>query len=48
MWPDQVSNSGPLALESYALSTALRGPFICVLYIYNTSFVGSIRFVVVV
>ena len=25
MWPDQVSNSGSLALESDALSTALRG-----------------------
>ena len=26
MWPDRVSNSGPLALESDALATALRGP----------------------
>ena len=25
MWPDRVSNSGPLALESDALPTALRG-----------------------
>ena len=26
MWPDQVSNSGPLTYESGALPTALRGP----------------------
>ena len=26
MWPDRVSNPGPLALESEALPTALRGP----------------------
>ena len=26
MWPDMVSNPGPLALESDALPTALRGP----------------------
>ena len=26
MWPDQVSNPGPLALESDALRTALRTP----------------------
>ena len=26
MWPDWVSNSGPLALESDALPTALRDP----------------------
>ena len=26
MWPDWVSNLGPLALESDALPTALRGP----------------------
>ena len=25
MWPDRVSNPGPLALESDALPTALRG-----------------------
>ena len=25
MWPDRVSKPGPLALESDALSTALRG-----------------------
>ena len=26
MWPDRVSNLGPLALEADALPTALRGP----------------------
>ena len=26
MWPDRVSNSGPLTYESDALPTALRGP----------------------
>ena len=26
MWPDLVSNSGPLTYESGALSTALRSP----------------------
>ena len=26
MWPDRVSNPGPLALESDALPTALLGP----------------------
>ena len=26
MWPDRVLNPGPLALESEALPTALRGP----------------------
>ena len=26
MWPDQLSNPGPLALESDALSSALHGP----------------------
>ena len=30
MWPDRVSNPGPLALESDALPTALRGPAVCV------------------
>ena len=30
MWPDRVSNSGPLALESDALPTALRGLAVCV------------------
>ena len=26
MWPDRVSNPGPLTCESGALPTALRGP----------------------
>ena len=26
MWPDRVSNPGPLTYESCALPTALRGP----------------------
>ena len=26
MWPDRVSNPGPLPYESGALPTALRGP----------------------
>ena len=26
MWPDRVSNPGPLAYEPGALPTALRGP----------------------
>ena len=30
MWPDRVSNPEPLALESDALPTALRGPAVCV------------------
>ena len=30
MWPDRVSNPGPLTYESGALSTALRGPTVCV------------------
>ena len=30
MWPDRVSNSGPLTYESGALSTELIGPAICV------------------
>ena len=29
MWPDRVSNLGPLALESDALLTAQRGPVTC-------------------
>ena len=28
MWPDRVSNLGPLTYESGALPTALRGPAI--------------------
>ena len=29
MWPDRVSNPGPLTYESGALPTALRGPAVC-------------------
>ena len=29
MWPDRVSNQGPLTYESGALPTALRGPALC-------------------
>ena len=29
MWPDRVSNPGPLTYESGALPTALRGPAGC-------------------
>ena len=34
MWPDRVSNPGPLTYESDALLTALRGP---ALYVFNES-----------
>ena len=30
MWPDRVSNPGPLTYESSALPTALRGPAITI------------------
>ena len=30
MWPDWVSNPGPLPLQSDALLTALRDPAVCV------------------
>ena len=33
MWPDRVSNPGPLALESDALPTAPRGPAIIIIII---------------
>ena len=33
MWPNRVSNPGPLTYESGALSTALRGPAkVCEVY----------------
>ena len=39
MWPDRVSNPGPLIYESGALPTALRGPaklqILSVLQYYN-------------
>ena len=34
MWPDRVSDLGPLALESDALPTALRGPATIYLYVF--------------
>ena len=39
MWPDRVSNPGPLTYESGALPTALRGPAIFSL-IYHFSFLS--------
>ena len=30
MWPDRISNPGPLTYESGALPTALRGPAILI------------------
>ena len=35
MWPDRVSNPGPLTYESGALPIALRGPA-CYLYLKNS------------
>ena len=29
MWPDRISNPGPLTYESGALPTALRSPVLC-------------------
>ena len=47
MWPDRVSNPGPLTYESGALPTALRGPAIDNVYflfkkIVQFSLVGSV------
>ena len=48
MWPDRVSNPGPLIYESDALPTALRGPasakaqgimYICTVYSYVYNYV---------
>ena len=36
MWPDRVSNPGPLALESDALPTAPRGPVLLIVSMVNT------------
>ena len=40
MWPDQVSNPGPLTYDSGALPTALRGPAIslCISCLFYVSF----------
>ena len=37
MWPDRVSNPGPLTYESDALPTALRGPAVLVIRNVNIS-----------
>ena len=46
MWPDRVSNPGPLTYESGALPTALRGP--AVDKEFNTNCIwydnGNVRF----
>ena len=42
MWPDRVSSPGPLALESDALQTALRGPAIWIMVCGYTSMFSSI------
>ena len=36
MWPDRISNPGPLALESDVLQIALRGPAIHLISSYRT------------
>ena len=41
MWPDRVSNPGPLAYESDALLTALRGPAVLI-RCHNIWFNGEI------
>ena len=44
MWPDRVSNSGPLTYESGALPTALRGPALfrdCFIYYFASIDVSS-------
>ena len=35
MWPDRVSNLGPLTYESGALPTALRGPAVIFILFVN-------------
>ena len=42
MWPDQVSNPGPLTYESGALSTALRGPASIRKHIADTNVVNDV------
>ena len=39
MWPDRVSNPGPLTYESGALPTALRGPAIGQVNNYSSRFI---------
>ena len=43
MWPDRVSNPGPLALQSDALPTAPRGPRVQHLNTLNQGSVVSIH-----
>ena len=48
MWPDWVSNPGPLTYESGALPTALRGPAVlgemsCVLHLNITAVPGKFQ-----
>ena len=40
MWPDRVSNPGPLTYESGALPTALRGP---ALFVQSVSLMSTVR-----
>ena len=42
MWPDQVSNPGPLTYESGALPTALRGPASIRKHIADTNVVNDV------
>ena len=45
MWPDRVSNPGPLTYESGALPTALRGPGVirvCRLMVINETSYDSV------
>ena len=41
MWPDRVSNPGPLTYESGALPTALRGPAALIVYLLISCGSGS-------
>ena len=42
MWPDRVSNTGPLTYESGALPTALRGPVRAYELIQDAQIIGII------
>ena len=41
MWPDRVSNPGPLTYESGALPTTLRGPAALIVYLLISCGSGS-------
>ena len=43
MWPDRVSNPGPLTYESGALPTALRGPASAFRNHEGSTFIGKDR-----